>query len=120
MEARETELERLIEEITVDAYGEDEQLWAFRQVFEDEVALPADAFVIGEPVSVTEIDYGGNPRRGLTARCRREGGAEHVIAASEVVFPESSVGARLIAAHRKWLGLDPAEVMVPARRKGGS
>ena len=30
-------LEELIEEITVDAHGEDEQLWAFRQVFEDSV-----------------------------------------------------------------------------------
>jgi len=31
----------LIEEIIVDAYGEDEQLWAFRQAFEDDVDLPA-------------------------------------------------------------------------------
>ena len=30
------ELDELIEQITVDAYGEDEQLWAFRQAFEDE------------------------------------------------------------------------------------
>ena len=33
-------LDALIEEITVDAYGEDEQLWAFRQAFEDSVSLP--------------------------------------------------------------------------------
>ena len=32
--------EKLLEEILVDAYGEDEQLWAFRQAFEDEVPLP--------------------------------------------------------------------------------
>ena len=43
-------LDRLIDEITVDAYGDDEQLWAFRQAFEDDVNLPADGFVIGEPV----------------------------------------------------------------------
>ena len=30
-------LDELIEEITVDANGEDEQLWAFRQAFEDNV-----------------------------------------------------------------------------------
>ena len=29
------DLDELIEEITVDAYGDDEQLWAFRQAFED-------------------------------------------------------------------------------------
>jgi len=96
-----TSLDELIEEITVDAYGEDEQLSAFCQVIEDEVPLPADGFVIGEPVSVVEIDYDGNERRGLTARCRREDGSEHVLGASEVVFPKGSVGARYIAAYSK-------------------
>jgi tetratricopeptide (TPR) repeat protein len=70
------DLDELIGRITADACGDDEKLWAFRQVFEDEVPLPSDGFVIGEPVSVTEIDYAGNERRGLTARCRREDGAE--------------------------------------------
>ena len=70
-------LDKLIEEITVDAYGDDEQLWAFRQAFEDDVALPVDGFVIGEPVSLIAMDYDGNERRGLTARCRREDGSEY-------------------------------------------
>ncbi|MBE0618265.1 MAG: cytoplasmic protein [Proteobacteria bacterium] len=113
------ELQQLVEEITVDAYGADEQLWAFRQVLEDELALPADAFVIGAPVSVLEIDYDGNERRGLTARCRREDGSEHVVAASDVVFPPPSSGARYLAAYRKWLGIDPypPTASVPARRR---
>ena len=100
-------LDQLIEEITVDAYGDDEQLWAFRQVIEDEVSFPCDGFVIGEPVSVVEIDYDGNERRGLTARCRRVDGSEHVMAATEVVFPRRSSGARFIACYRKWLGIEP-------------
>jgi hypothetical protein len=101
------DLDELIRQITDDAHGDDEQLWAFRQAFEDDVTLPADGFVIGEPVSVTAIDYDGNARRGLVARCRREDGSEHVVAASEVVFAEGSAGARQVAAYRKWLGLDP-------------
>ena len=112
-------LDELIEEITVDAYGDEEKLWAFRQAFEDEVALPADGFVIGEPISVVEIDYDGNERRGLTARCRREDGAEHVVAASDVVFPEGSSGSRYLAAYSKWLGLEPYPAMDlgPSRHK---
>jgi tetratricopeptide (TPR) repeat protein len=102
-----TDLDELIGKITVDAYGDDEGLWAFRQAFEDDVTLPSDGFVIGEPLSVTEIEYDGNERRGLTARCRREDGSEHVVTASDVVFPRGSSGARHIAAYRKWLGLDP-------------
>jgi hypothetical protein len=95
-----TALDELIEEITVDAYGDDEQLWAFRLAFENDVTLPSDGFVIGEPVSVIEIDYDGNERRSLTAKCRREDGSEHVIAASDVVFPEGSIGSLFLAAYR--------------------
>jgi hypothetical protein len=101
-----TALDKLINEITVDAYGDDEGLWAFRQAFEDDVSLPADGFVIDVPVSVVEIDYHGNERRGLTAKCRREDGSEHEVAASDVVFPKGSIGARYLAAYRRWLGLE--------------
>jgi hypothetical protein len=34
-------LDELIEEITVDANGTDEQLWAFRQALEDNIDVPA-------------------------------------------------------------------------------
>lgn len=101
------ELDELIEEITVDAYGEDEQLWAFRQAFEDCVDWPAKGYVIGQPVSVVEIDYDGDPRHGLTAICRREDGSRHVVAASDVAFPDGSQSACYLAAYRKWLNLDP-------------
>ncbi len=101
------ELDRLIDEIIVDAYGDNEQLWAFRQAFEDNVAMPAEAFVVGEPVTVMTIDYDGNERRGLTARCRREEGSEQVIAACDLIFPEGSAAARYMAAYRKWLGMEP-------------
>jgi hypothetical protein len=107
-------LDELIKEITVDAYGNDEKLWAFRQAFEDNVTLPADGFVIGEPVSIVEIDYDGNERRGLTATCRREDDSEHVVAMSDVVFPERSSGARHVAAYRRWLGVEPYPVQVKA------
>jgi len=101
------ELDRLIDEIIVDAYGEDEPLWVFRQAFKDNVAMPAETFVVGEPVTVMRIDYDGNERRGLTARCRREGGSEQVIAACDLIFAEGSVAARYVAAYRKWFGIEP-------------
>jgi len=103
----EEELNDLVEEITVDAYGDDEQLWAFRQVFEDEVVLPAEACVVGETVTVIRIDYDGNERRGMTARCRREDGSEYLMAASDVAFPERSKAAGYVAAYRTWLGIEP-------------
>ena len=112
-------LDRIIVEITLDANGDDEKYRAFRQAFEENIELPADGFVIGEPVSVIAVDYDGNARRGLTARCRREDGVEHTVVLHEVVFPRVSAGAKHIAAYRKWLDLEPypAAAPVPARRK---
>jgi tetratricopeptide (TPR) repeat protein len=100
-------LDALIEAITVDAHGDAEKFWTFRQAFEDHIVVPCDAFVIGEPVSAIAFDYDGNERRGLTARCRRADGAEHVVAACDVVLPPSADAGRYLAAYRRWLGLGP-------------
>jgi hypothetical protein len=117
----EEELNDLVDEITVDAYNDDEQLWAFRQVIEDEVDLPADACVLGEPVAVLEIDYDGNERRGLVARCRREDASVHVVSASDVIFPEESKGADYMAAYRIWLGVEPyPQVSLSKKRKAAA
>ena len=113
------DLDRLIEEMLTDAYGDDEQLWAFHSGLEEGIELPCDAFVIGEPVSVVEFVYDGNLRRGLVARCRREDGSEYTVSATEIVLAEQSKGGHFIAAYRKWSGLDPwpKRAAPPSRRK---
>jgi hypothetical protein len=63
--------------------------------------------VIGEPVLVIVFEYDGNERRGLTARCRRADGVEHVVAACDVVLPQNADAERYLAAYRRWLGLAP-------------
>lgn len=105
---RDSGLDELIDEITTDANGEAEQLWAFRQALEDEVAVPCEGTVIGEPVQVLKFDYDGNERRGLTAVCRRADGTKHVVAASEVVVLPGTQGGRYLAAYRKWMGIAPS------------
>ena len=98
-------IDRPLEEILVDAYGEDEQLWAFRQVIEDEVLLPAEGTVIGETVQVTTIDYEGNPQRGLRATCKKDDGKAHEVALEDVGFPEGSRAAPYAKAYRQRLGM---------------
>ena len=100
-------VDNLIEQITIDAYGESEQLWAFRQAFEEDVTVPCDALVLGEPVTVMKFDFDGNERHGLTAKCRRLDGREYVVAVSDVVFLQGTEGGRYGAAYRKWMGLTP-------------
>lgn len=98
--------EQLLEDIMMDTYDDDEQLWAFRQAFEDNVVVPLAAHVIGEPVEILEFDYDGNPRRGLTARCRDRGGEEHAIAVSDLLVDDPTAAVH-VAAYRKWMGLGP-------------
>lgn len=100
-----SELDELIDAITTDAYGEDEQLWAFCQAIEDDAGLPSGVFVVGAPVEVTAVDYDGNTRRGVVAVCRGEEGGEHRISFADVEFDNDAEAARYVAAYRRWAGL---------------
>ena len=113
------ELDDLIEEITVDAYGEEEQLWAFRQALEDNLTFPCTATVIGEPVKVTKIDYDGNARRGLTANCRRADGVKHVVGVADLIMASGSTHEKYLAAYRQWMGIEP-QLASPRPRKSAS
>ena len=114
------ELAELLEEILVDAYSEDEQLWALHQAFEDNVDFPSDAFVIGQPVVVVDVEYDGNKLRGLTAKCQRGDGNEYAVAMADLTFPQSTSAGRYLAAYRKWMNLEPLPRLPgpkkPARR----
>jgi hypothetical protein len=95
-------LDELVEQMTVDAHSDDQKLWAFRQALEDHAAPPCDGFVIGDE------------RRGVTARCRREDGTDHVVAACDVGLAPQTEGGRYLAAYRRWLGLDPEPIATTA------
>lgn len=75
------ELDRLVEEITTDAYGEDECCVAFQTVLEDELGKGCDAKVMGEDVTVAGWRYVGNERRGVTAKIRKRDGKAFEVAA---------------------------------------
>jgi hypothetical protein len=112
-------LEQLIDELTAEAAGDDERISEFQQACEENIALPCEASVIGEPVTVIEFGFDGNQRRGLTATCRRADGSVYVVAASEVVISPHTKGARYLAAYRQWMGLAPFSAEVAAPRRGG-
>ena len=91
------------------AKTEHEQLRALEAAAQREVTLPAEALVVGEPVTAVAIGYGGHPRAGLTLSCvRRE--RRFSVGLVDVVFPEGSEGAGFVSLYRAWLGLgEPAQ-----------
>ena len=101
-------IDDLIEEIIVDAYGAPEQLWSFRQVFEDEARFPFRGRVVGVEVKVLSVDFDGSERRGLIALCRRADEL-HTVSLLDVT-PDGPLPLRtrqLIDAYRRWSGAMP-------------
>jgi len=103
-------LDKDIQQVASSTQTDDEAFRAWQRLFNERVALPCDGFVIGEPISVVGFCYDGNPRRGLTARCRRADETTHVVAACDVVLPPRSAGERGLAAYRRWLRLEPSHL----------
>jgi hypothetical protein len=105
------DLDDLVADITVDAYGDDEPQVAFLEVFNNEVQTPTVATVLGVPIDVVGFDY-HDERRGIVAVCRRDG-ARQELAVADLIFPPDAVVAWVQAAYRRWLGLTPHPMHMP-------
>jgi hypothetical protein len=97
------DLDGVVADIVVDAYGDDEQDTAFLTVFEEECELPTTATLLGTPVTVTGLDLAA---RGLVAICEGPQGAGEVSFA-DLAFPPDTLAAWIHAAYRHHLGLPP-------------
>ncbi len=102
----ESDLDRVIEIVLVDAYGEEEESAAWETVLEDVIDVPAQAQLLGQTVTVTHI---GSPsgRAEATAHCQRPCGRRGDVAFADLAFPPESEAAGLHAAYRRYLGLQP-------------
>ena len=112
--------ERLLAQIIGESRDDDAQLWALHRAIEAAIALPLDIHVIGQPLVLIAVEYDGNARRGLIARCRCEDGTEHRIGLADVELPARTPGARHLAAYRAWLGIVPeadASAMAPRSQR---
>ncbi|MBV7243150.1 calcium-binding protein [Streptomyces sp. MW-W600-10] len=99
-------LDEVIDTVLVDTYGDGEQLTAWEAVLVETIAVPVEAVLLGQSVTVTRISVtGGRPE--LAADCRTAQGVSGEIAVADLVFPPSSAAAWLHAAYRRFLGLDP-------------
>jgi hypothetical protein len=90
----------MAEEATVDAYGEAEQIGGWACMFADHVAIPFETTVLGEAVTVEEIEQRGDTR--VVAICKR-GRSRQAIDILELPLPSPlPTGAEWIEAYRHW------------------
>ena len=99
-------LDVLIDELTVDAFGDDEQLAALLTGVEDALRRPEPATIVGVPVQVAGVGLGPDERRGLIAVCERDGSRYEISLVDLRFEPDSEVGL-VAAAYRRWLGCNP-------------
>ncbi len=99
-------LDALIDELLVDAYGDEEQLVGFLSGAEAALVVGEIATVAGIEIRIVAVDCGPNARRGLIAVCERDGG-RFELSLADIAFGESSELGRVVAAYRRWLGCDP-------------
>jgi hypothetical protein len=97
------ELDALIEELTVDAHNDEEQLSGFLVGAEEALVRGEQATIAGAAVEVISVDCGPDARTGLTARVLREG-AKHEVAIADLTFVSGSELGVVVAAYRRWQG----------------
>lgn len=100
-ELSEAELDELVEQAIVDAYGDDEQMVGFYTMINDNLALPFTTTVLGVEVSVESVDVTDS---GIVAICAR-GSDRQAIQILDLRLPvPPPPGAEWIAAYRRWAG----------------
>lgn len=93
-------LEEMIEEATVDAYGESEQTVGFFTLLEDRLKLPFKTEVLGMEVTVKRIDMTDDDQ--IVAVCSR-GKSQQPIPILDLTLPDPPPeGAEWIEAFRRW------------------
>ena len=96
------DVDSLIEEITVDAHDDDEQLMGFENAFDDEANFPCHGKIIGENVEVLSVSRADN-RHELIATCQRNR-RRYELALLDIDIDADPATSRLIAAYRRWSG----------------
>jgi hypothetical protein len=90
----------MIEEATVDAYGESEEITGWYSVLEEHLALPFGTTVLGVVVKVVRLDFRGD--NDIVAICTR-GRERQAVPILDLPLPSPRpVEAEWIEAYRRW------------------
>jgi hypothetical protein len=93
-------LEEMIEQATVDAYNESEQITGWFTMIDENLAVPFETTVLGVPVTVERLDL--NRSEQIVAICKR-GRSRQSFPILDLPLPKPPPGgAEWIEAYRRW------------------
>ena len=98
---RKAQLDRLVEEATVDAYGEEEQATSFFYVLYEGLSVPFEVDILGISATVEDIDLAG--RNDIVAVCTK-GKTKQRISILNLNVPDPlPEGWEWVEAYRHWV-----------------
>src|SRR5229473_7611137 len=100
-ELSKADLDELVEEAIVDAYGEDEQLAGFYTMIEENLTLPFTTMVLGVEVTVESIDLTAG---GIAAICVRGTHQQQIVILDLPLPAPPPPGSEWITAYGRWAG----------------
>ena len=97
-----TKLAAMVEEATVDCYGESEQACGLFTMLEENLAVPFSTELLGVSVTIERVDL--NRHDEIVAVCTRAGHRQEVPILKLPLPTPAPAGAEWIAAYRHWRG----------------
>ena len=94
------QLEALIEEAIVDAYGESEQRVGFLTMLQNDLAFPFEIEILGAPAIVEGVDL--NDAEDIVAICHRDRHKQLIPILNLALPSPRPVGWEWIEAYRRW------------------
>ena len=92
----------MIEQATVDAYGESEQTTGWFTMIDENLAVPFETMVLGVPVTVERVDL--NTSEQIVAICKR-GRSRQMLPILDLPMPRPQPeGGEWIETYRQWRG----------------
>jgi hypothetical protein len=106
----ETRLQALLEQTTVNCYGEEEEFSGVLCTLDDNLSFPLQAEALGEQVEVIGLDdRRSSLRKGIVARVRK-GGREYAVGLADLNFiAPDPTSAEWLAIYRYWAGTNEEE-----------
>ena len=93
-------LDAMIEEATIDAYTDEEQVTGLFTMLEEHLALPFQTTMLGATATVTTIDLStGNE---IVAICRRDNHKQAISVLELPLLDPAPDGAEWLEAYRRW------------------
>lgn len=101
-----SELDALIDELTIDCYNDQEQLTGLLTGAEEALVVGEIATIAGMEIRVVAVDCPTDIRRGLTAVFERDG-KRFELSLADLRFADDSELGHVTDAYRHWLGCEP-------------